>query len=114
VNQYNKFTTFIPVYYVDGKNMFIMANASELPVRLKREIDLFMDDFKLFAREEGGEVSIFDFMQETDSINPVIDNFLNALRADVQRLNVPEFELDLDFRSDNVMIWNGNMVLVDW
>ena len=114
VNQYNKFTTFIPVYYVDGKNMFIMANTSELPVRLKREIDLFMDDFKLFAREEGGEVSIFDFMQETDSINPVIDNFLNALRADVQRLNVPEFELDLDFRSDNVMIWNGNMVLVDW
>ena len=39
VDRYNEFTTFIPVYYVDGKNMYIMANASELPTRLKKEID---------------------------------------------------------------------------
>ena len=114
VDRYNEFTTFIPVYYVDGKNMYIMANASELPVRIKKAIDLFMQDYAVFAREEGGEVSIFDFIQETDSIDPAIDNFLNALKTDVDKLGIPEFDLDLDFRSENVMIWNGNLVLVDW
>lgn len=114
VDQYNKFTTFIPVYYVDGKNMYIMANASELPIRLKKDIDLFMQDFASFARDEGGEVSIFDFMNETDVINPMLDNFLNALKNDIDKLQIPEFDLDLDFRSDNIMMWNGKMVMVDW
>ena len=114
VNRYTEFTTFIPVYYVDGKNMYIMANATELPTRTKREIDLFMQDFAVFARSEGGEVSIFDFLDETDSIDPLLDNFLNALKTDVNRIGIPEFDLDLDFRSDNVMMWTGNLVLVDW
>ena len=114
VNRYNEFTTFIPVYYVDGKNMYIMANASELPVRIKKTIDMFMDDFASFARLEGGEVSIFEFILETDNIDPMLDNFLNALQLDVKKLNIPEFELDLDFRSDNIMMWNGKMVMVDW
>ena len=39
-----------------------MANASELPIRIKKTIDMFMQDFALFARDEGGEVSIFDFL----------------------------------------------------
>lgn len=114
VDRYNDFTTFIPVYYVDGKNMYIMANASELPVRVKKSIDLFMEDFALFARNEGGEVSIFEFINETDNLDPILDNFLNALQADIAKLNIPEFELDLDFRSDNIMMWNGKMVMVDW
>jgi hypothetical protein len=114
VDRYNEFTTFIPVYYVDGKNMYIMANASDLPVRIKKSIDLFMQDFAVYAREEGGEVSIFDFIQETDSIDPMIDNFLNALKTDIDKLNIPELDLDLDFKSDNIMMWDGNMVMVDW
>lgn len=114
VNRYNEFTTFIPVYYVDGKNMYIMANASELPIRIKKSIDMFMQDFAVFARDEGGEVSIFDFINETDSIDPMLDNFLNALQSDIEKLNIPEFDLDLDFRSENIMMWNGNMVMVDW
>jgi len=114
VNRYTEFTTFIPVYYVDGKNMYIMANASKLPDRIRKMIDMFMDDFYSFARERGGEVSIFDFIQETDNIDPVIDNFLNALQLDVEKLNIKEFDLDLDFRSDNIMIWNDKMVMVDW
>jgi hypothetical protein len=73
-----------------------------------------MQDYAVFARNEGGEVSIFDFIQTTDTINPEIDNFLNALKNDVDKLGIPEFDLDLDFRSDNVMIWNNKMVLVDW
>jgi len=91
-----------------------MANASKLPDRIRKMIDMFMDDFYLFARERGGEVSIFDFTKETDNIDPVIDNFLNALQLDVEKLNIKEFDLDLDFRSDNIMIWNDKMVMVDW
>ena len=54
VNRYNEFTTFIPVYYVDGKNMYIMSNAAELPIRIKKSVDLFMEDFANFEdlREE--------------------------------------------------------------
>lgn len=114
VNRHNEFTTFIPVYYVDGKNMYIVANAETLPNNLRKEVDMFMQDFAVFSRDEGGEVSIFDFMDETDSVNPQLDNFLNALRSDVNKLNVPEFDLDFDFRSDNIMMYNGKMVMVDW
>jgi hypothetical protein len=114
VNRYNEFTTFIPVYYVDGKNMYIMSNASELPIRIKKSVDLFMEDFANFARFEGGEVSIFDFINETDNIDPLLDNFLTALKTDIDKLQIPEFELDLDFRSENIMLWNGKMVMVDW
>lgn len=114
VNNFDKFTSFIPVYYVNGKDMYIMANAEQLPSQIKQEIDSFMQEFASYARDKGGEVSIFEFMQQTDSVNARLDNFLNALQRDVERLNIPEFDLDLDFRSDNMMIWNGKMVLVDW
>ena len=114
VNQSDKFTTFIPVYYVNGTDMYIMSNAEQLPKQMKYEIDTFMLDFGQYAREEGGEVSIFDFLQVTDTVNSRIDNFLNALKQDVDKLNIPEFDLDLDFRSENLMTWNGKMVLVDW
>lgn len=114
VNRYNEFTTFIPVYYVDGKNMYIMSNASELPIRIKKSLDMFMGDFGSFARNEGGEVSIFDFVAETDNLDPIIDNFLNSLQSDIAKLDIPEFELDIDFRSENIMMWNGKMVMVDW
>jgi hypothetical protein len=30
IDNYNRYTTFIPVYYVDGNNMYIMAKASRL------------------------------------------------------------------------------------
>lgn len=114
VNRYNEFTTFIPVYYVNGTDMYIMSNATPISTNIRNNIDSFMKEFAEYARSEGGEVSIFDFIEQTDSINPILDNFLNALKQDVEKLNIPEFDLDLDFRSDNVMIWNGNLVLVDW
>ena len=114
VDRYDDFTCFIPVYYVDGKNMYIMSNAEVLPIATKRFVDDFMRKYAAFARENGGEVSIFDFIAETDETDPVLDNFLNTLQFEVEKLNIPDIELDLDFRSENIMIWNGNMVLVDW
>ena len=114
VNNYTKYTTFIPVYYVNGTDMYIMANASQLTDAVRLKIDNVVEDYKVYARAEGGEVSIFDFIKTTDTIDPLIDNFLNSLEADVNRLDIPEFDLDLDFRSDNIMVWNGKMVMVDW
>lgn len=114
VNKSSAFNAFIPVYYTNGSDMYIMANAEQLPGDIKREIDGFMKDFGSFAREQGGEVSIFEFMKQTDSVDKKLNNFLDALKQDVERLNIPEFDLDLDFRSENVMMWNGKMVLVDW
>jgi hypothetical protein len=114
VDRYKDFTCFIPVYYVDGKNMYIMANAEPLPDTTKQTIDSFMRKYAAFARENGGEVSVFDFIAETNDTDPVLDNFLNTLQFEVEKLNIPDIELDLDFRSENIMLWNGNMVLVDW
>lgn len=114
VNKHTEYSSFIPVYYVNGSDMFIMANAEPLPETIKREIDMFMRDFGSFAREHGGEVSIFEFISQTDSVNTQLNNFLDALQLDIEKLNIPEFDLDLDFRSENVMTWNGKMVMVDW
>ena len=113
-NNIGKYSTFIPVYYVDGNNMYIVANADTLPGTMRKEIDMFMQDFALFSRDEGGEVSIFDFMEYAGEINPQLDNFLTALQVDIQKLGISEFELDFDFRADNLMIYNGKMVMVDW
>jgi len=114
VDKHATYSTFIPVYYVNGSDMFIMANAEPLPETIKREIDMFMRDFGAFAREQGGEVSIFEFTDQTDSVNKQLNNFLNALQTDIQKLAIPEFDLDLDFRSENIMMWDGKMVMVDW
>jgi hypothetical protein len=114
VNRYTEFTTFIPIYYVNGKDMYIMANANSLTGKDRVMFDRFIVDYNNYARNEGGEVSIFDFMSVTDNINLRLDNFLNALQADVEKLNIPEFDLDLDFRTDNIMIYNGKMVMIDW
>ena len=114
VNQYTKFTTFIPVYYVNGSDMYIMANANELSDKQRMMFDEFISEYNNYARNEGGEVSIFEFMSVTDNIDPRLANFLNALQTDVEKLNIPEFDLDLDFRTDNIMIWNDKMVMVDW
>ena len=114
VNQYSKYTTFIPVYYVNGNDMYIMANASELSGTDKVKINRFIIEYKNYAREQGGEVSIFDFTKAIDNIDPMLDNFLNSLELDINKLNIPEFDLDLDFKTDNIMMWNGKMVMVDW
>lgn len=115
--KWTEFTTFIPVYYTnETQHMFIMANASSLPESDKQSIDNFMKQYASYARSEGGEVSIFDFLNSENNIeiDAKLSNFLQALQSDVKKIPIPELDLDLDFRSENVMIWNGNMVLVDW
>jgi hypothetical protein len=116
LNRASQFTTFIPVFHVDGKNMYIMSNADRLPGNLRQSIDRYMEDFKQYARETGGEVSVFDFLAVCDRArySAIVLNFLDAVFADLQKLNIADIELELDFNSDNVMLWNGSMVMVDW
>jgi hypothetical protein len=117
VGRWTEFTTFIPVYYVDDQqSMYIMANAKKLTAADTSIIDKFMDEFAQYARSRGGEVSIFEFLDNNGArdTNQKLVNFLRALQRDITKTNIPELDLDLDFNSGNVMIWNGNMVMVDW
>jgi hypothetical protein len=112
-----EFTCFIPVYYVnDREHMFIMANADTLPDSDRQMIDNFIENYKKFAYNEGGEVSIFDYLDADGAREADVKlvNYLRALQRDVQKTGIAEFDLDLDFSSNNMMIWNGKMVLVDW
>ena len=123
-NKISDYSTFIPVYYVGDlygsqakyTDVIVMANAEKLSVNLKRSIDRIVEKYKAYAYEQGGEVSIFDFVDQSGlkRIDPMIVNFIEALRLDIEKLNITDLDLDLDFKSDNIMIWNGNMVMVDW
>jgi hypothetical protein len=117
IGRASEFTCFIPVYYVDDrKQMYIMANAEQLPESDRSVIDQFMERYKQYAREQGGEVSIFDYLDDDGARNTDIKlvNFIRALQRDVDKTGIIEFDLDLDFGSDNMMIWNDKIVLVDW
>ena len=113
VNQYAKYSTFIPIYYVDGKNMYIMSRANDLPGSIKSKLEQFISEYKSFARSEGGEASIFDYLDTIDN-QDVITNFVSALKYDIDKMSIPELDLDLDFKSDNIMQWNGQLVMIDW
>ncbi len=116
VNRYSEFTTFIPVYWTDNSRMYIMSKASSLPGNIRQKLENFFKSFKSWQREQGGERSVFEFSKTNISATTDmrIINFIGALESDVRKLNVPEFELDIDFRPDNIMMWNGNLVMIDW
>ena len=116
VGRHSQFSTFIPIHYVDGKNMYIASKADTLTLALQQDLDLFIKNYKQFAYNEGGEVSIFDFLDADGArdTNEVLVNFLRALQQDIKRTGIEDLDLDLDFKTDNVMLWNGNLVLIDW
>tara|TARA_R110000868_G_scaffold158265_1_gene386236 strand:+ start:770 stop:1315 length:546 start_codon:yes stop_codon:yes gene_type:complete len=117
VNRSAEFTCFIPVYYVsDREQMYIMSNAEQLTEQDRMNIDAFTEQFKQFARSEGGEVSIFNFLDADGARNMDVKlvNFIRALQRDVDKLGIADFDLDLDFSSSNMMLWNNKLVLVDW
>jgi len=119
-NKISEYSTFIPVFYVGNlskyQNVIVMSNAEKLTYKLKQNIDQLVDEFKTYSYEQGGEVSLFDFIQtiEPNRFNDVVINFINALQTDINKLNILDIELDLDFKSDNIMLWNGKLVMIDW
>jgi hypothetical protein len=117
VGRPNEFDAFIPVYYSDSqKRMYIMNRASELPNNLKSELNRYYEDYKEFARSQGLETSIFDYLNTEASrkYNPRIITFLRALEQQVKKTGIGDLELSLDFRPENIMLWNGNLVMIDW
>ena len=117
VGRESEFRTFIPVIYVnEEKNFFISKMAKPLLLPYVEMIDKFKDHFSKFAQQQETESSLFDYLdaegaRETEK--PLVD-FLRRLQQQVERTCIPEFDLDLDFKSDNVMMYQSKMVLVDW
>ena len=117
VGRESEFTCFIPVLYVnDSEKMYIMQNADPLPQQYKTAIDNFYTRYTKFALDMQGEVSIFDYLDAEGSreTEKTLVDFLRRLQQQVERTGITEFDLDLDFKSDNVMIYQSKMVLVDW
>ena len=117
VGRYSEFTTFIPIYYVnEKKQLYIMSKASDLKSSDRQNIDRFMESYKQFAREQGGEVSIFDYLDADGGRDhdQELVSFLRALQQDINKMGIVDLDLDLDFKTTNVMRWQGRLVLIDW
>ena len=108
---------FIPVVYSDSmNNMYIMNRASNLSSTILQEISNFYENYKEYARSQGVETSIFDYFNNDGArnLNENISSFIRALEQQVKNTGIGDFELSLDFKPDNIMSWNGNLVMVDW
>ena len=116
VGRYNEYNAFIPVVYSDNKTMYIMKRASKLSSNMLHEITQFYEKYKEYARSQGVETSIFDYFNNDGArnLNENISSFIRALEQQVKNTGIGDFELSLDFKPDNIMSWNGNLVMVDW
>ena len=93
-----------------------MNKASKLDSNSRIEIEKFYTGFKEFARQQGGETSIFDYLNADGArnIDPKFISFLRALEQQVKKTGIGDLDLSLDFKPDNIMLWNGNYVMIDW
>ena len=117
VGRESEFICFVPVVYVNEVDrMYIMHNAAKLPIRYKQMIDSFYSRYTKFALDMQSEVSIFDYLDADGAreTEPYLITFLRKLEQEVIRTGISEFDLDLDFKSDNVMLFKNQLVLVDW
>ena len=117
VGRADEFNAFIPVHYSDpNTSMYIMNKANKLSPADEREITRFYEDYKDYARSEGPETSIFDYLNTDAARNysPKFVSFLRALEQQVAKTGIGDLKLSLDFKPDNIMTWNGNLVMIDW
>ena len=93
-----------------------MNRASNLSSTILQEISNFYENYKEYARSQGVETSIFDYFNNDGArnLNENISSFIRALEQQVKNTGIGDFELSLDFKPDNIMSWNGNLVMVDW
>ena len=116
VGRYNEYNAFIPVVYSDNKTMYIMKRASKLSSDMLHEITQFYEKYKEYARSQGVETSIFDYFNNNGGryVDQKLGNFIRALEQQVQATGIGDLDLSLDFKPDNIMSWNGNIVMIDW
>ncbi len=93
-----------------------MSKASSLNNNDINSIDVFMNSYKQYAREIGGEASVFDYIDADGArdVDPELISFLRALQRDINKMGILDLDLDLDFKTDNIMRWQGRLVLIDW
>jgi hypothetical protein len=93
-----------------------MNRASNLSSSLLQEISNFYEKYKDYARSQGVETSIFDYFNNDGArnLNENISSFIRALEQQVKNTGIGDLELSLDFKPDNIMLWNGSLVMVDW
>mgnify|MGYP003629071785 CR=1 FL=1 len=46
--------------------------------------------------------------------NPKLGSFIRALEQQINKTGIGDLDLSLDFKPDNIMIWQGNLVMIDW
>ena len=117
VGRSEQFNAFIPIHYSDpNTSMYIMNKANPLSESEVTEINKFYEGFKNFARQNGPNVTIFDYLntEETRNYSTILINFLRALEEQVRKTNIGDLAESIDFKPDNIMKWNGNLVMVDW
>ena len=93
-----------------------MNKAEQLDSKSKQQIENFYENYKEFARQQGGETSIFDYLNADGArdIDPKFGSFLRALEQQVKKTGIGDLDISLDFKPDNIMTWNGNLVMIDW
>lgn len=117
VGRKGEFDAFIPIYYVNEKKLlYIMAKADSLTGNDRQNIEQFLQGYKSYAREMGGEVSIFDYLSDDGArdLDQEVVSFLRSLQMEIGKMGIVDLELNLDFKTDNVMRWQGRLVLIDW
>ena len=117
VGRKGEFSAFIPIYYINEKKLlYIMSKADQLSNIDKQNIEQFLQGYKTYARGQGGEISIFDYLSDDGArdLDQEVVSFLKSLQTDVGKMGISELELNLDFKTDNVMRWQGKLVLIDW
>lgn len=117
VGRYTEFSTFIPVYYVnENRQLYIMSKASTLNGSDISNINEFVKSYQQYAYDQGGEVSVFDYLDSGAGANhdQELVSFLRALQSDIGKMGIADLDLDIDFKTDNVMRWDGRLVLIDW
>lgn len=117
VGRSSEFNSFIPVHYSDtNSSMYIMNKANPLSSTEKQELNKFYNGYKNFARQNGPDSTVFDYLdtEEIRNYSTSLINFMRALQQHVRKTNIGDLHLSLDFKPDNIMKWNGNLVMIDW
>jgi hypothetical protein len=96
--------------------MYILNRADNLSDTETQELNSFYQGFKNYMRQEGPNVTVFDYlnMEETRKYSTRLINFLRALEQQVRKTNIGDLDQTIDFKPDNIMKWNGNLVMIDW
>jgi hypothetical protein len=93
-----------------------MSNATDLTPTQLVEIQKFFSDYKHVMQKSSDDISILEWgnQQSTYEYSVELIEFISQLYTDCNLVNIDDLAVDIDFRPENVMQYNGRMVMVDW